>query len=180
MLPPSLLALRIIFFAVIALAASASASSEVDRCWMDAWYSPPLETIWKLHWGLPSDEPEWEFKDPAFLYLTFDEIGSMTFLHPTKNRSGAQETSFMLGHEQSAQAFGYQIVRASSQGYEVSFQQIDPITGQPLPLRENVVFFSRSRRTHITLSDKLTVFGCYGDPHLRNPWWSPPLRRPGR
>jgi len=80
----------------------------------------------------------------------------------------------MLGHEQSAQAFGYQIVRASSQGYEVSFQQIDPITGQPLPLRENVVFFSRSRRTHITLSDKLTVFGFYGDPHLRNPWWSPP------
>src|SRR5438477_9586525 len=97
MLPPSLLALRIIFFAVLALAASASASSEVDRCWMDAWYSPPLETIWKLHWGLPSDEPEWEFKDPAFLYLTFDEIGPMTFLHPTKNRSGAQETSFMLG-----------------------------------------------------------------------------------
>lgn len=104
MLLPSFLAPRIIFFAVLASAASASASSEVDCRWMGAWESPSLETFWKLHWGLSSNAPEWEFKDPAFLYLTFEEKdppfrGPMTFLHPTRKRSGAEETSFMPGRE---------------------------------------------------------------------------------
>jgi hypothetical protein len=75
----------------------------------------------------------------------------------------------MPGHEQDARAFGYQVARTSSDGYEVSFQPIDPISGQALPLRDKTLFFSRSRRNVFPLAEGVTVSGFFGDPRLRSP-----------
>ena len=123
----------------------------------------------------PGREPEWELQDPSFLYLSFRHKGHieemLTWLHPMKGRHNLCWESWMRGHQQDSRAFAYQLVREAPDGYEVSFQPIDPITEQPLPLKDTTVLFSRSTRRLVTLTDKLSVVGFYGSPQLQRPWW---------
>jgi len=148
--------------------------SQVCGDYMDAWDGSPFEYLWpsRSRPSLVGYEPEWQFKDPTFLYLTFETKSEpnarMTILfHPTKRKSAAYEEGFSLGHQQNAQAFGIRLDSQSPEGYEVSFQAIDPITGQPLPLRCRIVLFSRSTRTTVPLTDRISVSGFYGDPRFR-------------
>ena len=128
-----------------------------------------MEAAWQFRGSSIAQANESEFKDPAFLFLSF-QGGVLTWLHPSKRPMAGYEEAFMPGHEQTAAAFGFQIVRETTEGYEVSFQPIDPRTGAPLPLRSTVVLFSRCRRTLVPLSAKLKVLGFYGDSHMRRPW----------
>lgn len=123
----------------------------------------------------PGNQPEWEIQDPSFLYLSFKDKGGMgetlTWLHPMKGRFNLYWESWMPGHQQDARAFAYQLIREAPEGYEVSFQPIDPITEQPLPLKDTTAFFPRSTRQLIALTDKLSVVGFYGSPEFERPWW---------
>jgi len=117
-------------------------------------------------------EPEWRFTDPAYLYLAFSDKGvsgdTFTWIHPVRNRSGWHEESFMPDEEQKARAFSYHLIRETPQGYEVTFQPIDPTEPEmecPLPGKVVTVFFSRSERKRFKLTDKFSVVGFYGSPH---------------
>jgi hypothetical protein len=127
-----------------------------------------------------SGETEWSFTDPAYLYLTFKIKGvpaeSTTWLHPMVVGScpTAVMESFLPGHQQEAKAFSYQISRQTLQGYEVTFQPVDPMPMtyfevRPLPERAIKVFFPRSGRSLFKLTDKIEVVGFYGDPAMKVP-----------
>ena len=165
---------RFTLCSLIASGVAISAIAPVTGDWRDVWDSSPPDVSGGLAGVPPTNATEWDFKDPALLFLSFQSRDSeddvLTWLHPTKRRIGGYEEAFMPGHEETAEAFGYQIIREAAEGYEVSFQPIDPITGAPLPLRDTIVLFSRSRRTLAPLSEKLKVLGFYGNPHMQRPW----------
>ena len=94
-----------------------------------------------------------------------------TWLQRTRRRSGVYTEPFKPGREESAGAFGYQITHESADGYEVSFQPIDRRTGEPLPLRDIVIFFSRSHTTRKALSNKSMITEFYGNPRQPRPGW---------
>ena len=78
----------------------------------------------------------------------------------------------MFGEQAPARAFGYHLVRETPQGYEVSFQPVDPIepwTERPVAGKQIKVFFPRSERKLVKLTDKLSVQGFYGSPDLKRP-----------
>src|ERR1043166_649565 len=124
-------------------------------------------------------EPEWRFTDPVYLYLAFSDKGdrghSITgWLHPIRNRSGWCVESFMPDEQQKARAFSYRLTREIPQGYEVTFQPIDPTEPQmecPVPGKVVTVLFSRSEQKRFTLTDSLSVIGFLGSP--RPPWKLP-------
>jgi hypothetical protein len=127
-------------------------------------------------WKSLASEPEWKFNDPAYLYLRFRDKGlrgeSLTWVHPIHHRSNWVEEVFMPGHEHDARAFAYHLIRETPEGYEVSFQPIDPIdpsAKRPLPLKDIRVFFPRSKPKLFSLTDKLSVLGFYGNPRRPRP-----------
>lgn len=133
--------------------------------WLDVWEPPWAEDLWRLP---PSTAPgfDWEYEDPACLLLEFraKSFVAITWLHPTKRRRTAYEGLSMRNEQQKAEAFGYELIGETPEGYDVIFQPIDPISGAPLPLRATEVLFPRSHPTSVTLSDHLTVWGFYGRP----------------
>jgi hypothetical protein len=160
---------------LIFCAAIENALSGIGRPF-DSWESPSMDALAYVGFRPPTAEPAWEFDDPTFLYVCFEDIpfagGIMTtWLHPTRNRSHVYIEPFKPGHEESARAFGYQITRKSADGYEVSFQPIDPRTGQPLPLKDTVIFFPRSHTTCKALSNRSMITGFYGNPRQPRPGW---------
>jgi len=119
-------------------------------------------------------EPEWRLTDPAYLYLRFkhkpDKGDSLTWIHPIRNRSGWCEEVFIHGQEGDARAFAFRLTRETPQGYEVSFQPIEPTKPwikHRLPIKDVRVFFPRSKRRLLALTNKLSVLGFYGDPQLQ-------------
>jgi hypothetical protein len=113
-------------------------------------------------------------KDPAFLYLSFTQksfapAGVMTWLHPTEKRSGSYWETNESNQEQEARAFAFRLIREAPEGYEVSFQPIDPKTEQPLRARDIRIFFPRSTSKPTPLTDRTFVAGFYGNPLQRPP-----------
>lgn len=131
---------------------------------------------WLISFHLDS---EWEMRDPGYLYLSSTDqatgVSSITWLHPLRRRSALDMESFMPGEQQKARMFEFWLTSETPEGYEVSFQPLDPITEQPLPLRDRQILFIRGRETTYTLTDKITVFGFYGDPSRQPPQWWPML-----
>jgi hypothetical protein len=167
----------ICFCGVILSAVTSGIGTTNEQDFFDCWdlYGDYPNNFW--HRVLPKfnrieEDPGWDFKDPTNLYLVFREKpdigGTLTFLQPKRRRFAAHVKSYKAGHLRDAQAVGLQLIQELADGYEVSFQPIDPITGHPLPLRDKVVLFSRYRRTSLPLSDNLTVTGFYGSPELRS------------
>lgn len=133
------------------------------------------------HWdwlGSFHIDRELEFKDPAFLYLVFEDKsleefgGVMTWLHPILNHSGSFQEAFMPSEEKKSKAVEYRLMCETANGYEVSFQPIDPITKRPLPLRDQRVIFLRTTETIVSLTNKVRIFGFYGDPSRERPSWA--------
>ena len=123
----------------------------------------------KLDWS------EFISKDPAFLYLSFTQTSFapasiMTWLHPTEKRSGSYWETRVPNHEQEARSFTFRLIREAPEGYEVSFQPIDPKTQQPLQARDTRIFFPRSTSKPTQLTDRTSVAGFYGNPQQRPPW----------
>ena len=118
-------------------------------------------------------EPEWRLTDPAYLYLAFSN-GSLTWLHPVRNRSNWCEETFAPHQKDPPRAFAYHLGGETPQGYEVIFQPIDPNEPQmerPLPGRIVAIIFPRSEQKRFQLTQKLSVVGFYGSP--RPPWELP-------
>jgi hypothetical protein len=127
-------------------------------------------------WKSLAKDPDWRLTDPAYLYLIIRDRelpdAALTFLHPVRLRSNRCEEVFRPGQERHARAFAYHLVRETPQGYEVSFQPIDPIelwTERPVAGKEIRVFFPRSERKLVKLTEKLSVQGFYGSPDLKRP-----------
>jgi len=123
----------------------------------------------KINWS------EFISKDPAFLYLGFTQASFapaaiMTWLHPTEKRSGSYWETHAPNHEQEARAFAFRLIREAPDGYEVSFQPIDPKTEKALPARDTRIFFPRSKSKPTQLTDRTSVAGFYGNPQQRPPW----------
>ena len=119
-------------------------------------------------WKSLANQPEWRFTDPAYLYLVIRQRetrgDSVTFLHPTQHRSNWCEESFMPAERQKA--------RETPEGYEVTFQAVDPIEPwieRPLAGKEFRVFFPRSERKLVKLTDKMSIQGFYGSPEFKRP-----------
>ena len=112
-------------------------------------------------------------KDPAFLYLVFADKPNApvttTWLHPVQKSSGSYQESYMPGHEKESRAFAFSLVRESPEGYEVSFQPIDSQTEVPLPAKDIRLFFTRSTHKAMSLTDRTSVSGFYGNPQQRPP-----------
>jgi hypothetical protein len=132
----------------------------------------PHSDIWKSL----ANEPEWRLTYPAYLYLAFVDNGvpgeSLTWLHPLRHRSNWCEEAFMPRERREARAFAYHLTRETPQGYEVSFQPVDPIepwTERPIAGKAIKVFFPRSERKRFKLTDKLSVVGFYGSPQRKRP-----------
>ena len=112
-------------------------------------------------------------KDPAFLYLGFTQASFapaalMTWLHPTEKRTGSYGETKTSDYE--PQAFTFRLVREAPDGYEVSFQRIDPKTERPLQTPAKLIFFPRSKGKPAQLTDRTYVAGFYGNPQQRPPW----------
>lgn len=112
-------------------------------------------------------------KDPAFLYLGFTQASFapaalMTWLHPTEKRTGSYWETKTPGHE--PQAFTFHLIREAPDGYEVSFQRIDPKTERPMQTQDTRIFFPRAKAKPIQLTDYTSVSGFYGNPQQRPPW----------
>jgi hypothetical protein len=127
-------------------------------------------------WKSLANEPEWRLTDPAYLYLAFTDHSvpgeSLTWLHPVRQRSNWCEEAFMPEEQRKARAFAWRLTRETPQGYEVSFQPVEPIepwTERPTAGKEITVFFPRLERKHVNLTDKLSVDGFYGSPQMRRP-----------
>ena len=126
-------------------------------------------------WKSLAKEPEWRLTDPAYLYLIFKDRDTpggsyaLTFLHPVRLRSNLCVETFMPDHQREARAFTYRLARETPQGYEVSFQPIDPVEERPVAGKEIKVFFPRSERKLVKLTHKLSVQGFYGSPDLKHP-----------
>ena len=126
--------------------------------------------------GASKERIQWsEFvsKDPAFLYLgftqaSFNPAALMTWLHPTEKRTGSYGETKTSDYE--PQAFTFRLVREAPDGYEVSFQRIDPKTERPLQIPAKLVFFPRSKGKPTQLTDRTSVAGFYGNPHQRPSW----------
>jgi hypothetical protein len=126
-------------------------------------------------WKSLAKEPDWRLTDPAYLYLIIrhrEPYGDiLTFLHPTRQRSNWCEEIFMPEEQQKARAFEYRLTRETLQGYEVTFQPVDPIepwTERPIAGKELKVFFPRSERKLVKLTEKMSVQGVYGSPDLKH------------
>ena len=127
-------------------------------------------------WKSLENEPEWRLTDPAYLYLIIrhSELAgdTLTFLHPVRLRSNWCEEIFMPDQQRQARAFAYHLVRETPEGYEVSFQPVDPMepwTERPVAGKEIKVLFPPSERKLVKLTDKLSVQGFYGSPDLKRP-----------
>ena len=127
-------------------------------------------------WKSLEKEPDWRLTDPTYLYLIIRHRelpgDTLTFLHPVRLRSNWCEEIFMPDQQQRAHAFVYHLVHETPQGYEVSFQPVDPIepwTERPVGGKQIKVFFPRSERKLVKLTDKLSVQGFYGSPDLKRP-----------
>src|SRR5882724_1908822 len=127
-------------------------------------------------WKSLAKEPDWRLTDPAYLYLIIrhKEVpgDTLTFLHPTRHRSNWCEETFMPQERQNARAFAYHLSRETPEGYEVTFQPVDPIepwTERPIAGKELKVFFPRSERKLVKLTDKMSIQGFYGSPDLKRP-----------
>jgi len=127
-------------------------------------------------WDALADDPHWSMTDPTYLYLVFrkkDCPGDfMTWLHSGTQESNAIIECFMPGHEREARAFVYHLSRETAEGYEVTFQPMDPkdwLSSRPPPVngKETKIFFSRTERKLFTLTDQLSVAGFYGSPKIR-------------
>jgi hypothetical protein len=130
---------------------------------------PPGASATKLSWS------EFVSKDPAFLYLRFSQkyfepAAVLTWLHPKEKRSGSYWETAEPNHEQEVQAFVFSLIRETPEGYEVSFQPIDPKTEHVLPIRDARIFFPRSKGKPIHLTGRTFVVGFYGNPQQRPPW----------
>src|ERR1700719_3126098 len=117
-------------------------------------------------WKELADQPEWRFTDPAYLYLIIKHKncpGDMiTWLHPIQNRSNVCMECYMPDHQQQARAFAYELSRETEQGYEVTFQPVDPMqpfARRPLKDKPIKVLFPRKERKTFTLTDELSVVG---------------------
>ena len=78
----------------------------------------------------------------------------------------------MPSQQQQARAFAYRLTRETPQGYEVSFQPVDPFepwTEHAIAGKEIKVLFPRSERKLFKLTDKLSVLGFYGSPQMKRP-----------
>ena len=125
--------------------------------------------------GASNERMQWsEFvsKDPAFLYLRFTQVSFnpaalMTWLHPTEKRTGSYGETKTSDYE--PQAFIFRLVREAPDGYEVSFQRIDPKTERPLQTPAKLIFFPRSKGKPAQLTDRTSVTGFYGNPQQRSP-----------
>jgi len=127
-------------------------------------------------WKSLAREPDWRLTDPAYLYLIIrhrEPSGDMlTFLHPIRRRSNWCEEIFMPEERQKARAFAYRLTSETPEGYEVTFQPVEPIepwTERPIAGKELKVLFPRSERKLVKLTDKLSVQGFYGSPDLKRP-----------
>ena len=121
----------------------------------------------KINWS------EFVSKDPAFLYLGFTQVSFnpaalMTWLHPTEKRTGLYVETKTSDYE--PQAFTFRLVREAPDGYEVSFQRIDPKTERPLQTPAKLIFFPRSKGKPTQLTDRTYVAGFYGNPQQRPSW----------
>ncbi len=127
-------------------------------------------------WKSLAKEPEWRLRDPAYLYLIIRhrEVSgdTLTFLHPTRNRSNWCEEVFMPEERHKARAFAYRLTRETPAGYKVTFQPVDPVepwTERPIPGREIIVLFPRSERKLVKLTNKMSIQGFYGSPDFKQP-----------
>jgi hypothetical protein len=78
----------------------------------------------------------------------------------------------MPEERQNARAFAYHLSRETPEGYEVTFQPVDPIepwTERAIPGKKLKVFFPRSERKLVQLTDKMSIQGFYGSPELKRP-----------
>jgi hypothetical protein len=159
------------FILYLIAASSTALAADSQESWrlFDVWDSNSLDASWVVP-GIGLTEEFYFERHPAFLCLLFQRQGHeppVVGLHPTRHPSAGYGQPFMTGNQQRTQAFGCQIVRSDAEGYEISFQAVDPISGQPLPLKEVVAVFPRGRRTRISLAGGLSVTGFYGNPDIR-------------
>ena len=76
----------------------------------------------------------------------------------------------MPQEREKARAFAYRLTGETPEGYEVTFQPVDPIepwTERPIAGKELRVFFPRSERKLVKLTDKMSIQGFYGSPDLK-------------